>query len=456
VRFSRARLNRSKGRWDWAIDDLSVALDAFKARPEASQVRLELGYLYQELGNFTAARREYNRIIDSDAKPDFIGAALLNLAYMDAESGDANAAFARYDRLLSRDPNDAAARHSRALLELRLGQAEQAEADLSRLLDSGIKLKNREEILAARAMARLILGRAELAWGDAREAQTLRPCPSYQRLCQRTVLAAHRVEALQLDRPEEIGQFPLGGRRLESDLRAAAAGLNRLAQTQKTETYRASLCLAVILSALGRPEQALEAADRALSVSWSSPRAYLIRARVRSYANDLQGASADVEQGLHIQFDEPGLLELRGVLLARSGQPSAAIEVFNKAMCFGALDRIHIHKASALVALGQIEAAVGEWSLALRRDPELPEAFLGRALAQMQLARWDMALADLEQAAAWAHSDPRTELKIIAAYWGCVRNRPDRFPRWLSLAERTARDVWSGLAERTPRRGARG
>jgi serine/threonine protein kinase/Tfp pilus assembly protein PilF len=456
VRFSRARLFRSKGRWASAIDDLMLALEAFRGRPEVNQVRLELGYLYQELGNFTLARTEYTRIIDSDAKPDFIGAALLNLASMDAESGDVNAAFRRYDHLLKGKPTDTAARHSRALLELRLGQADRAEADLSTLLDSGTKLKNREEILAARALARLVLGRSDQAVSDATAAQALRPCRSYQRLCQRAALAAGRLDALQLDRPEDIWKLPLGGRRLESDLGTAAAGLSRVAETQKSETYRASLCLAVILAALGRPEQALQAADRALAASSSSPRAYLIRARVRSYANDLRGASDDVERGLHIQFNEPGLLELRGALLAQSGQPSAAIEDFNKAMFFGALDRIHIHKAMALVALGKLEAAVSEWSLALRRDPELPEAFLGRALAQMQLGRWDMALADLEQAAAWAHSDPRNELRIVAAYWNCLRNRPDRFPRWLSLAQRTAKDVWNGLAERTARKSRAG
>jgi serine/threonine protein kinase/Tfp pilus assembly protein PilF len=456
VRFSRARLNRSKGRWDSAISDLKMALRAFSGRPEANQVRLELGYLYQELGDFTLARSEYNRIIESDAKSDFVGAALLNLAYMDAESGDVSGAFGRYDRLLAENPSDTAARHSRALLELRLGRAQQADADLSSLLDSGIKLKNREEILAARALARLLLGRTDLAMTDADQAQALRPCPSYQRLCRRAVLAARRVDALQLDRPEEIWQFPLGGRRLESDLRAAAVGLSRLAQTQKTETYRASLCLAVVLAALGMPEQALQAADRALAVSSASPRAHLIRARVRSYANDFAGAALDVERGLRIQFDEPGLLELRGELKSRSGQPKAAIEDFNKAMFSGALDRIHLHKASALVALGQFEAAVNEWSLALRRDPELPEAFLGRALAQMKLSRWEMALADLEQAAAWAHSDQGAEIKIVLAYWGCLKNRPDRFPRWLSLAQRTVKDVWNGLAERRAPKDAQG
>jgi tetratricopeptide (TPR) repeat protein len=211
----------------------------------------------------------------------------------------------------------------------------------------------------------------------------------------------------------------------------------------------------VVFAALRMPEQALRASDSALAVSSSSPRAYLIRARVRSYANDFAGAAVDVERGLRIQFNEPGLLELRGALEARSGQPKAAIDDFNKAMFFGALDQIHIHKAGALFALGQFEAAVSEWSLALRRDPELPEAFLGRALAQMKLNRWTMALADLEQAAAWAHSDPRIELKIAVAYWECLRNRPDRFPRWLSLAQRTVKDVWNGLAERTTRNGAK-
>jgi len=456
VRFSRARLCRSKGRWEWAIDDLKLALVAFRGRPEASQVHLELGYLYQELGDFTRARHEYARILDSGAKPDFIGAALLNLAYMDAESGDVSAAFKRYDRLLARDPSDTAARHSRALLELRLGQAEQAEADLSILLDSGIKLKNREEILAARALARLVLGRTDRAISDAGLAQALRPCPSYQRLCQRAALAAGRFDALQLDRPDEISQLPLGGRRLESDLRAAALGLKRIAETQKAETYRASLCLAVIHAALGEPAQALQAADRALSVSSSSPRGYLIRGRIRRFQRDYQGAREDVARGLSIQFDEPGLLELRGELKALGGQPEAAIDDFDRAMFFGALDRIHSHKASTLITLGRIEKAVGEWSLALRRDPELPEAFLGRAIAQMQLRRWDMALADLEQAAAWAHSDPRIELRIIAAYWRCLKDRPDRFPRWLALAQRTAREAWNGLAERSARKNGAG
>ena len=44
VRFSRARLYRSKGLWSSAIEDMNTALDELKDRPEARQVRLlELG-----------------------------------------------------------------------------------------------------------------------------------------------------------------------------------------------------------------------------------------------------------------------------------------------------------------------------------------------------------------------------------------------------------------------------
>ena len=99
-----------------------------------------------------------------------------------------------------------------------------------------------------------------------------------------------------------------------------------------------------------------------------------------------------------------------------------------------------------MVALGRVEAAVQEWSLALRRDPELPEAYLGRARAHLKLRQWDMALADLEQAASWAHSDPGIELGIVAAYFQCLGKRADRLPRFLALAMRAATDLWGALA----------
>ena len=138
-----------------------------------------------------------------------------------------NAPEQAYDALILEDLTDTAARKSRALLELRLGQAERAAIDLTALLEAKTGVKNRDELLAERALAFLLLGRAPEAVSDAAEAQRTRPSPAHERLRQRALLAAHRAEGLQLERPEEVMVFPVGGRRLTLDLRAAAVAARK-------------------------------------------------------------------------------------------------------------------------------------------------------------------------------------------------------------------------------------
>jgi serine/threonine protein kinase/Tfp pilus assembly protein PilF len=463
ILFNRARLYRSKGWWEWAITDMDDALSAFNARvrsgqgltprSEIGQVRLELGYLYQELGDFAHARREYEQVVALDPKSHVGRAARLNEANMEAESGAVDRAFQIYDELLAMDPQDSAAQHSRALLSLKRGQTGQALIDLNSLLDRRPKLKNRDELLAARAIAHLVLGHKAEAVVDATEARHLRPSPAHARLMHRALLAAGRIDALQLDRPEEISLLPVGGQRLIADLKTVAGALAGLARTDKDEAFRTSLVRAVILAALGEHRGALAAASAAIDISPFSANAYLIRARVHWFCGDEKNAWADVKRGLSIQPAYPGLLELRGVLRAHNGDEEGALDDFNEAIAQGTSDRIHLYKATTLArshAEPKLEKAVEEWSLALRGDPELPEAYLGRAQTQIRLHRWDRALADLEQAASWAHSAPGVELKIVWAYLQCLRDRPDRFSRWFVLAQRTARDVWGVLAERTP------
>ena len=142
----------------------------------------------------------------------------------------------------------------------------------------GQRIKNPDDVLAARALARLMLGRVQEAFADASEALRLQPNAPHVRLRQRTALAARRFDMLQLDRPDEVKRLPLGGQRLRIDLRAAAEGLERLARTQKDEAFRASLAEAVILSALGDQNAAVAVATRAINLSPYSPRAFLIRA----------------------------------------------------------------------------------------------------------------------------------------------------------------------------------
>ncbi len=381
VRFSRARLYRSKGDFDYALEDISSALRSLKSkgRPEACKVSLELGYLYQEMGDFKNARLAYEEVIRDDKTGAYAAAARLNRANIDAEQGAFDRARAEYDALLLRDWGDSTARFSRALLELRLGQPELAFQDATALLLQKPAVKNRDEVLAARALALLLLGRAAEACDDAAQAQRLRPSPAHERLRQRALLAAGRAQSLELDMPEDIALLPIAGRRLERDLRAMLEKLAETARAHPATKFRSQLNQAVIHAALGEPKAALDAATSALALSPYSARCFLVRARVRAYARDMKGAHEDVEHGLAIHASSAGLLELKGALLAAGGEPAKALEDLDQAIHWGAQEKANLHKAAALTALGRIDAAVDQWSRALRRDPELPGAYLGRA-----------------------------------------------------------------------------
>jgi len=243
---------------------------------------------------------------------------------------------------------------------------------------------------------------------------------------------------------------------LNADLEAAAQELNQQPQSRPEETFRAVLNRAVILAALRKPDEAIEAANVAVKVSPYSPRVHLIRARILFFSGDLRGAWEDVQRGLSIQLNEPGLLELRGSLQAARGNHEHAIEDFQQALSAGAPGQIHLQMAASLVALGRIDRALTEWGLALRVDPDRPEAFLGQAKCEMQLRQWDRALLDLEQAAALAHSDLGIELKVLWSYYLCLTKRPGHFVRWAALAIQTARDIREVLANKIKQSGAPG
>jgi len=236
---------------------------------------------------------------------------------------------------------------------------------------------------------------------------------------------------------------------LSADLRAAARGLAQKPNEANPSSYRALLNRAVILSALGQHLAALETADRALEISALSPQVRLIRARILHHAGDLRQAMNEVEEGRKLQPDEPGLLEQLSVLLTESGHPDQALVYLDQAITRAPHHFAHLHKAAALVAMNRDEDAIYEWSIALKRDPELPQAYLGRAQCYLRLLIWDRALADLEQAAAWAHGDFRLQIGVMLTYASCLLERPDHLVRCMLLLERTVRQGWELLTRTT-------
>jgi len=442
VRFCLARLYRDRSGWDRALEELRRAWDDYEQLDPSAKdadferrVKLEFGVIHRALGDLDAARRDYATLIDSAATSPEARAARTNLARIDVESGALDRAQAAYDALLAEDPNDGTARLGRALLALQRGRTAEAEADLSEALGRNPIPGNVPDLRVNRAIARLLLGHAAEAEADAAAAWHAQPTPGHQRLWTRTLLALGRVEELRLDDPDEIARLPLRGPALLDSLYAAAGRLKSDAGRPNALGLQTLLTRTVLLAALGDPAAALEA-DRAVALAPLSSQVYLVRARVSRYQGRFRAARADVERGLELQSDEPRLWQLSGELRTAAGDPGGALADFDRAIQLGAGRSAHGPRALALLALGNAELAVRDWTLALTYDPEDPRAFLGRARAFLRLGRWDNARADLEQAAAWTDDWATLGLPIVVGYLRCLPARPEQLPRAIALARR--------------------
>jgi eukaryotic-like serine/threonine-protein kinase len=321
------------------------------------------------------------------------------------------------------------------LLALQRGRPAGANADLTEALARQPIAVNVADLRANRALARLLLGRADEAEADAAAAWHTQPTLGHQRLWTRTLLALGRVEDLRLDDPEEVNRLPLRGFALRDSVYAAAVRLKSDAGRPNAAGLQALVTRTVLLAALGDPAAALEA-DRAVALAPLSSTVYLVRARILRQLGRFEAARDDIERGLELRPDEPRFWELLGELKTAAGDPSGALADFDRAIRLGGARTAHAPRALALLALGNAEQALRDWTLALSYDPEDPRAFLGRARAFLRLGRWDNARADLEQAAAWTDDWASLGLPIVVGYLRCIPARPEQLQRAFALVRR--------------------
>jgi tetratricopeptide (TPR) repeat protein len=437
VRFSHARFERMRGNWSLAIEELQQSLSDFHATPGAASdltfernVGLERGLIDQSLGDLPGARAAYEAVIARGSRGPLGRAARLNKAKLDADTGLVDRARSEYESLLAEDPMDVPARLGRALLALRLGQAGEAEADLTVLIEQHGPAAP-AELRAYRARARLTLRRLAEAESDAAAAFRAAPSPSRERLWVLTLLMRGRAGEQPLDQPDEVALLPVPS----TVVREAVDRLRTAANGSDGAALGARLTRAVLLSALGDPGAESEA-SRAVALAPLSERAYLVRARVRRRAGAARAALDDLEHAYALDPRDPRLFELRGQIEVELGDARAGLADFDRALFLGAEGAIHVGRANAWLALGRAAQAAAEWTRALQHDPEDPRAYLGRARAFLRLRKWDQALADLEQAAGWAGDNAGLYLQIALAYARCLPERPGRLPRVLSLARR--------------------
>ncbi len=424
---NRARLERKKGAWERAREDLERAL---ARSPSLVDARLELGLVHQALGDKPAARACFDAVIKAPNAGPLRRAAMLNLAMTDFEMGNEAAARSLVDQMIAADPEDQSARLGRAQISLRQGRLSEAESDLDAAL---IRHPDEAEILALRTLVSLGQGRPAEALASAEKASRIAPSLQLDRLVIRSRLATRSESVPPLEDPAEVRLLPAGGPSLVSDLLAAS---ERLAG----ETSPASVSTrAVILATLGRAQAAEQEASRALMLAPKSPRARLIRARIRAERGDPRLALDDVVCGLELEPDDPRFLQLRGQIRLALGDPALALVDLDRALRLGAGASASRGRAQVLARLGRHREALDGWNRVIAADPNDAQAYLGRARAFLAIARWDQALADLEHASGLA-GDRRDLLGAIAwSYLGYLRQEPSRWPRVVALAGRA---IW--------------
>ena len=247
---------------------------------------------------------------------------------------------------LKTHPDDRPARLGRANLSLRQGRPEDALTDLDVLLRPGVTIGDRDDVLATRAIARLLSRQRSEAVADAALAQRLRPCPAHERLLQRTLLAAGRFDELQLHRPGEVLLLPAAGAWLTADLRAAARELSRRASGPESPSYRGASESGSDPLRPGRSQDGhrgfvLRPGHGGVSsecAPGSGPRA--------ASRGEFERAFHEIDVGLKLKSDLPGLLELRGVMFDEAGHAEEGLVSLDQAISLSPNHFAYLNKAT--------------------------------------------------------------------------------------------------------------
>ena len=350
------------------------------------EARLELGVVHQALGNSAAALAAYEYVGEHSPVESYRRAARLNRAKLDFDSGRASRAW----RASTRAPRRSARRPDgppRALIALHTGRFALAESDLDRLLATA---PEDAEALGYRAVAATLprpAGRrrdGRATRGGAGPLAQSRAPPQPRPARARAVPTTYGSKI-----PTSFASCRRPAPRCAADLRRSPRIASRPAPPRPARSTRA-----VILSVLGDHAEAETEATRAIESSPSSPRARLVRARVRRLRGDRKAAMEDVAAGLAGEPDDPRLLGLKATLRIESGDPAGGLAELDRAVSrIGGVALIR-PRAEARTTLGRDARA--DWNRVIASDPTDPTAYLGRARAFLRLAQWDQALADLE------------------------------------------------------------
>lgn len=390
----RARLARRapgpspEGRRERMREALADLHAAIHHAPGAAEGYLERGALYLELGERQAGLADLERAVELGNGP------LVAMARgLQAEAaGEPSAALAGFGDAAQRDPDWPGARLGCARAHLALGEPREAlrEAEWARKQDPGD------------AEPYVLIARARRALGQ--EGEELRRAVE-----QALERAPDEPRALALRADLTLPRTSEGGLSADPAARAAARRDAERARAGAPDDPLATLVLAELAAAAGESPQALRLLEAAASADPAGPdrllraRALALRARLL-VAQGLadEAVLSDLDQAAEALPRRALVFALRGRLHLRRGALAAARRDLDWALHLEAglvearYDRAWVCLALAPADLGQ---ALADLDAFLARRPDVSgDVYFLRAMTRWRAARWDEALADVEQA----------------------------------------------------------
>ncbi|MEV6722597.1 tetratricopeptide repeat protein [Streptomyces xanthochromogenes] len=281
---------------------------------------------------------------------------LHNRARVRSALGRLEEAHADFTELIARDPHYVEYHMDRADVRRGLGDLAGALAGYDRAVEVSVPMP---ELFHNRGGVRAEAGDVEGALADFARALDLEPAEPAPRLARAALL-------IEADRPREA----------LAELRAGLALHGEDARL---------LCLAGLAEqALGEPESARAAYDRALAADPSNVPALTDRAVLTFEQGDPLGAVADLTAALALGGEDPDVLYNRGFALAAAGEPAQALADFSRALALPGADLAGLlcRRAECLARLGESRRAAGDLHDLLRLHGAglLPDAEPAEAL----------------------------------------------------------------------------
>jgi tetratricopeptide (TPR) repeat protein len=277
----------------------AVLLGFIETLPDARELRLALGEIYQRMGQATEARQLYVKLADEIGDSNIGRQAQLRIARLDLAAGDFDSVNAIITPILAQVPDEPTALELRAGVHLREGRLQEAIADLRG------SLRRHDD----NAGALLSLARAYRASGD-----TALAADTYRRLL--TVDNHSRPAQMELARLL-IGRNDLTG----------AAELLKSRSTSAPDDIEAGEWYSEVLRLGGGLDAAEREARRLLSLEGHLGIGDLQLGRVLAARGDVQAAIVHFEKAFRAQPDAPLILDQLVAARAQAGRNAENIRM---------------------------------------------------------------------------------------------------------------------------------